>query len=703
MRKFAFFLLTAGILLCLGCNKVNIDGNYVTVDSITLSQTEAMLSVGGTLDLTVKVTPAKAAASVKWESSNNAVASVSNGHVTANALGNATIKAKAGSKEALCKVNVVKLVPVEGVSIEPSLPTVGIGNTVTLSARISPSTATNLNVTWKSETPAVASVDAQGVVTGKSRGNAKITVTTEDGGKTASTTVSVVQPVTSFTITTPNPDDYDMEDDAYLMTVGEKWQIQVNPTPSDHDDTFKYYIFNGSSYLDVSESGLITAKQYSEGKTCSVAIGTKADLFLRYIKIKVLDKIDHLYLSNHSQDMIDIGSGAEISDWFIINSNAWKQVKIVGQSGSDMTYSIGQTDNGTPTLSVKAPKVSIENTSSASKTVSSTVTLRAGTKTAPFQRDLTFIQTYYDPHEPKPGDVIKYYNGMTVKDGGYRGNGVLRTGLGGDNTNYNFDVAIIACLTDKHLQEDPTLSNSSYAGPDNASIHGIAIPCNTIGLERTTNQPWDKTIGGEIWQGSHSDVENGGSGYIRIANASSSVGHTAFYNTAAILNYCNSGNNRYDVRPVIYCSSETMKTFWGASSLRYSDYYYDSKTAIDLINKTCPAGTEANRMSKKWVPTKCSPWLLPTVADLLSVFSGKADVSGTSSINGISEHIKALNNTLTTTCGVSISLEGKSWWTSQDKDTDNAWSVSVNSSGTTTAAAAENKDNVRRVLPILYF
>ncbi len=61
----------------------------------------------------------------------------------------------------------------------------------TLSATITPDDATNQNVTWKSSDPNIATVDANGKIRALKPGTATITVITEDGGKTATCTVTV--------------------------------------------------------------------------------------------------------------------------------------------------------------------------------------------------------------------------------------------------------------------------------------------------------------------------------------------------------------------------------------------------------------------------------------------------------------------------------------------------------------------------------
>lgn len=94
-------------------------------------------------------------------------------------------------------------VPATGVSIVPATASVGVGASATLSAKVAPGNATNKAVTWTSSNPAVATVNASGVVTGVSVGSATITVKTVDGGFTATSAIDVsviVVPVTGITV-----------------------------------------------------------------------------------------------------------------------------------------------------------------------------------------------------------------------------------------------------------------------------------------------------------------------------------------------------------------------------------------------------------------------------------------------------------------------------------------------------------------------
>ena len=85
-------------------------------------------------------------------------------------------------------------VAVTGVSLAPSSLNLTVGNTSDLTATISPSNATNQNVSWESDNSSVASV-SNGTVTANAAGSATITVTSDDGSFTDTCSVSVTAPV----------------------------------------------------------------------------------------------------------------------------------------------------------------------------------------------------------------------------------------------------------------------------------------------------------------------------------------------------------------------------------------------------------------------------------------------------------------------------------------------------------------------------
>ena len=87
---------------------------------------------------------------------------------------------------------------VTGVTLNRIELVLSVGTAEPLVATIEPANATNRNVTWESSDPAVAAVNANGVVTAISLGTVTITVTTADGAKTAECTVNVIELDTSL-------------------------------------------------------------------------------------------------------------------------------------------------------------------------------------------------------------------------------------------------------------------------------------------------------------------------------------------------------------------------------------------------------------------------------------------------------------------------------------------------------------------------
>jgi uncharacterized protein YjdB len=156
---------------------------------IILNKTMDNLTVGQADTLTAAVTPDDTTdKSVKWTSSDPSIATVDeNGKVTAIKTGTATITATTQDESNLsasCTVNVANPTTV---SLNKTSDSINVGETDTLSAAVNPS---SVGVTWSSSDSSIATVDANGKITGIKAGQATITVTTADG-KTATCVVTV--------------------------------------------------------------------------------------------------------------------------------------------------------------------------------------------------------------------------------------------------------------------------------------------------------------------------------------------------------------------------------------------------------------------------------------------------------------------------------------------------------------------------------
>ncbi len=234
----------------------------VSVTGVSLNKDTLELAEGQSERLTAVVAPSNASnKSLTWSSSDLAVAEVSTGGmVTAKNEGTATITVKTadGGKSAVCAVTVVKktedTVAVDSVTIDPSELSLKVGAIVTLTPSISPSNASNQKVIWTTSDRTVASV-VDGTVIAEATGTATITVTTEDGNKTAKCVITVTNDASSSVAVTGvslNKSDFTLE-----KGVSEK--IEALIVPGDATNQNVSWSSSNPSAASVSQDGIVTA------------------------------------------------------------------------------------------------------------------------------------------------------------------------------------------------------------------------------------------------------------------------------------------------------------------------------------------------------------------------------------------------------------------------------------------------------------
>ena len=229
---------------------VNAPAAQIEVESISIKET-TILAIGGTETLNVTYTPSNAntGKAITWSSDKESVAKVdANGKVTAIAVGTATITATSEKGKISTCVVTVQAVPVTDVTVTPTSVSIKEGANTTLTATVLPNNATNKKVSWSSDNTGVAKVNENGVVTGVATGTATITVTTEDGNKTATCTVKVEEasPVPQTDLTLHVPSVYEEKDIAggyggTLTVVGDR-EYEVYYT--EFTDKTKYPTFS---------------------------------------------------------------------------------------------------------------------------------------------------------------------------------------------------------------------------------------------------------------------------------------------------------------------------------------------------------------------------------------------------------------------------------------------------------------------------
>ena len=234
------------------------------VSGVSLNKASLTLYVGETESLAATVAPEDASdKSVVWSSGNSAVASVSNGKVTANKPGSAVIKVVTNdlSKEATCTVTVKR--HAESVELSQKEIKLYLGENRSLTATVLPSDASDKNVTWSSSNPNVATVSTTGNVVSKSVGATVITVKTVDGGRQAQCNVTVLEPVVYATSLILAPQTLSMNIDESSSLTLQMLPANANEAlvwESDNESVAK--VVNG----DVTAVGVGVAKIKVKGK-----------------------------------------------------------------------------------------------------------------------------------------------------------------------------------------------------------------------------------------------------------------------------------------------------------------------------------------------------------------------------------------------------------------------------------------------------
>lgn len=231
----------------------------VKVTGITLNKTTASVVKGKTVALTATVTPDTATdKTIKWTTSNKNVATVStDGVVTAVAAGTAIITATAADDsgvKATCKITVTNpVIKVTRVTLNKTTASVVKGKTLTLTATVTPTNATNKKVTWKSSNTKIATVDGNGKVTAVTAGTVTITCTAiADKSKSATCKITVTNPAVKVTKLSMNKTSVD-------LLKGKTVQLKVTVTPSNATNKAVTWTSSNKKIATVTSNGLVKA------------------------------------------------------------------------------------------------------------------------------------------------------------------------------------------------------------------------------------------------------------------------------------------------------------------------------------------------------------------------------------------------------------------------------------------------------------
>jgi uncharacterized protein YjdB len=236
-----------------------------------------------------------------------------NATVTGIAAGTATITVTVtnydGSKKTNTCTVTVQSIAVTGVSLSPTTLTLPEGQTYTLSASVSPNTATNKTVTWSSNNASVVSVTTGGTIkaqTGKKGQTAVITVTTQDGGKTATCTVTVIPvAVTGITLSSTSLDFSSYVNLVNLESAAKTLTATVSPSNAENKAiTWSSSNTNVAAISDAvttaTASGKATAKitpVSGSGGTATITVTTQDGGYSATCTVKVPPILQSITLS----------------------------------------------------------------------------------------------------------------------------------------------------------------------------------------------------------------------------------------------------------------------------------------------------------------------------------------------------------------------------------------------------------------------
>ena len=308
---------------------VVVTAGVVSVTGVTIKESTTIVR-GSTETLVPTVSPANATnTNVTWSTSNADVATVdANGVVTAVAVGSATITVTT-EDEGCTDTCVVTVTPiaVASVSLDKSELNLIEGLTGSLTATVLPANADDKAVSWTSDTPSVATVSSEGVVTAVAPGSATITVTTHDGSKTATCAVTVVaKSIASIVITTqPTKKTYGIGEEIDLS--GLKFTANYN------NETSTAGLTDEAVGLTCSKTGKFTKSELGE-QTITLTYGGKTTTFTVTVANSVTAK---QWVEDSVTDVLDNEltgvSGNSYTSWTGKASNS--DAVYAGQSAGD--------------------------------------------------------------------------------------------------------------------------------------------------------------------------------------------------------------------------------------------------------------------------------------------------------------------------------------------------------------------------------
>ncbi len=214
--------------------------------------------------------------SVTYTSENTDVCTVDeNGVISGLKYGTSTVIVKTTDSGKISMLNVkVTQDKVSGVTLSESQLSLNVGESKNLTAEVQPFSAINKKITFSSNNTSVVTVSANGKVTAISQGEATITVTTQDGGFTASCTVTVTEGAPPLYFDFTSIEEITQSGAGYISTIAEINLLDyiVFDEEKMAKDDINLRISSGSSYATISQ-GVLTFNQKNRVITITAYVG----------------------------------------------------------------------------------------------------------------------------------------------------------------------------------------------------------------------------------------------------------------------------------------------------------------------------------------------------------------------------------------------------------------------------------------------
>ena len=229
----------------------------VSVTGIELVGETLTVRVGSKETINYRIVPENATnKNVTYTTTNNNLFDINNGVVTGKKEGTGTVLIKTVDGNYEAKLTVVVLakttIKVTSVSATISSNSITVGSTATIKATVNPSNATDKKITFKSNNTAVATVNSSGVVKGVSAGTATITVTSNDGNKKATFTVTVKNPVHATSVVISG---------SSTVAVGKTITLTFTTTPANAIEKTATWSSSDATIATVDSKGVVTGKK----------------------------------------------------------------------------------------------------------------------------------------------------------------------------------------------------------------------------------------------------------------------------------------------------------------------------------------------------------------------------------------------------------------------------------------------------------